>query len=77
MTPDPLSQMLTDKPDLLTLREAAEKLRISKTTMLRLVSGQMAGQPKMPSLRLGRRVLIHRETLEKFIRSFAGLDSAA
>jgi excisionase family DNA binding protein len=63
--------------DLLTVREASTALRISKTMMLRLVSGDISHQPKLPSVRLGRRVLIRRETLERFIRQAEGEHSAA
>jgi excisionase family DNA binding protein len=63
--------------DLLTVREACTALRISKTMMLRLVSGDLSNQPKLPSVRLGRRVLIRRETLDRFIRQAEGEHSAA
>jgi excisionase family DNA binding protein len=60
------------QPDLLTVREACSALRISKTMMLRLVSGDVATQPKLRCVRLGRRLLIRRETLERFIRQAEG-----
>lgn len=57
------------EPILLTVKESTEILRISKTTFLRLVAGTVKGQPALPTLRIGRRILVHRDTLNNFIRS--------
>jgi excisionase family DNA binding protein len=53
--------------NLLTLSEAAKELRLSKTTMLRLIAGSIPNQSALPAVRFGRRVLIRRESLERFI----------
>jgi hypothetical protein len=54
-------------PDLLTLKEAAAELRISKTHMGRLAAGAVPGVPPIVCVRLGRRVLVRRERLAEWV----------
>jgi excisionase family DNA binding protein len=51
---------------LLTIPEVADELRLSKTTILRLIAGEVPNMPGLPSIRIGRRVLIRREALIRF-----------
>lgn len=53
--------------DLLTLTEVAELLHVSKAHVSKVVAGQINGCPAMPALRLGRRTLIRRRSLEAWI----------
>ena len=63
--------------ELLTVPEVTRALRVSKTTVLRLVNGDRVVPAKLPAIRIGRRILVRRETLEAFVRQSEGLDSAA
>ena len=63
--------------DLLTLREAAAELRVSKTMVLRLLAGEITNMPALPSIRLGRRVLIRRESLVRFAAQAERVNSAS
>lgn len=49
--------------DLLTREEAAEVLRVSLTTMSRIL-----GSGRLPHLRIGRAVRIPREALDAYVR---------
>jgi len=53
--------------DLLTLKEASQQLRVSTSTVLRLAHGQFPNQPKLPSVRFGRRIMFRRESLAQYI----------
>jgi excisionase family DNA binding protein len=63
--------------NLLTIREAAAELRVSKTTVLRLLAGGITNMPALPSIRLGRRVLIRRESLVRFTAQAERVNSAS
>jgi hypothetical protein len=49
--------------DLLTLAEVADLLHCSKAHVCNAVAGRLRGCPAIPSVSLGRRKLIRRETL--------------
>jgi excisionase family DNA binding protein len=53
--------------DLLTVKEVAERLRVSKPTVCRLVSGNHVVAAVIPSIRLGRRILVRRGAIEQFL----------
>lgn len=58
---------------LLTITETAGELRICKTSVLKLVHGEV-----IPHVGIGRRLLIRREDVDTFIRrSLRGIKSAA
>lgn len=63
--------------ELLTIPEVTKALRVSKTTVLRLVNGDRVAAARLPAIRIGRRILVRRTTLEAFVRQSEGLDSAA
>jgi excisionase family DNA binding protein len=56
-----------DSPALLTIPEAARKLRCSKTHVHNLIYGKVPDVPRLPVLRIGRRVLIRYEGLKAWM----------
>jgi excisionase family DNA binding protein len=54
--------------NLLTPGEAAIELRVPKSTILRAVTGTLPGSHRLPAIRIGRRVLIRRESLLRYLR---------
>jgi excisionase family DNA binding protein len=56
-----------DSPALLTIPEAARKLRCSKTHVHNLIYGKVPDMPRLPVLRIGRRVLIRHEGLKAWM----------
>ena len=59
-------ELLTNTPDVLTVMEAAETLKVGRTTMYRLVR-----DGKVKHLKIGRKVLIPRKYLQIFIEKSA------
>lgn len=53
---------LDDLPDFCSLDEFAEVFRVSRSTAYR-----MAAQGKIPSLRIGRRVIVSKEHLKQWV----------
>jgi excisionase family DNA binding protein len=53
---------------LLTATEVSEELRCSKTQVYRLMKGEVPGLNVLPHLRLGRKKVIPRSTLELWKR---------
>jgi excisionase family DNA binding protein len=53
----------------LTADEVAKELRCSKAHVHNLINGKVAGVAALPSIHLGRRRLIRRETLNQWIDS--------
>ena len=66
--------------DLLTLADVAELLHCSKAHVSKAVAGQVQGCPPIPSVSLGRRKLVRRQSLLAWIemneRSLAGVTMA-
>ena len=54
-------------PEVLTTREGAQVLRCSKAHFCNLLRGRVAGVPRLPSLRLGRRQLVRKASLKEWI----------
>jgi excisionase family DNA binding protein len=54
---------------LLTVAEAARELRCSKTHLHNIIHGKVPDLPRLPVLRIGRRVLIRREGLRAWMSS--------
>jgi hypothetical protein len=54
--------------DLLTLAEVAELLHCSKAHVSNAVAGRVRGCPAIPSVSLGRRKLVRRETLVMWLQ---------
>ena len=51
----------------LTLEEAARVMRCSKAHLLNVIHGRVANVPPFPSMRVGRRLLVRRESLERWL----------
>jgi excisionase family DNA binding protein len=58
-----------DGPVLLTIPEAARKLRCSKTHVHNIIFGKVPDVPPLPVLRIGRRVLIRHDGLKAWMLS--------
>jgi excisionase family DNA binding protein len=54
---------------LLTLAEVAATLRVSKAHVSKLINGRVRGTPPLPAARLGRRVIVRKESLEQWLLS--------
>jgi excisionase family DNA binding protein len=54
-------------PDVLTIAEAASLLRCSKAHVQNLLTGKVNGVPPLPFIPLGRRKLIRRESLLRWM----------
>jgi len=52
----------------LTVKEAALMLRCSKAHLCNVLNGKVAGVPHLPAVRIGRRVLFRRDSLEQWLR---------
>jgi excisionase family DNA binding protein len=63
----PLQEIPDNSPVLLTIPEAARKLRCSKTHVHNLIYGKVPDVPPLPVLRIGRRVLIRHEGLKAWM----------
>jgi hypothetical protein len=66
---------VTSLPEILTMEEAATWLRCSKAHLSHAINGRLAGLPRLPSLPVGRRRMIRRETLMKWTASIATIDA--
>ena len=54
--------------NVLTLAEASEFLRCSKAHLCNLANGKVPGLPPLKRVRIGRRVLFRKESLEQWLR---------
>ncbi len=54
-------------PRVLNLLEAAKFVRCSRAHLCNIVNGKAAGIPQLPAVRIGRRVLFRRESLEEWL----------
>jgi len=73
---------MTATENMLTLAEAAQELRMSRSAIQRLVRGETKNCPRLPAVPVGQRILIRRAALEQYIldreRAFAeGIQSPA
>ena len=57
------------EPTVLTLEEAAHLLRFSKAHLLNLVHGQVRSVPPLPHIQVGRRIMIRRASLERWLEA--------
>jgi excisionase family DNA binding protein len=67
MTGRDRAQAEAAQPSLLTVSEAARLLRISRNLCYELIA-----QDRLPHIRLGRRILVHRYGLEQWIARESG-----
>jgi excisionase family DNA binding protein len=55
--------------DILTVQEVAADLQCSKAHVCKLVNGAVKNTSRLPAIRLGRRILVRRVTLELWKRA--------
>jgi excisionase family DNA binding protein len=67
IAPNALAPNIAAMPPLLTIAEVAIHLRCSKAHVSKMIHGLVTGVPRLPAAHLGRRVLVHRESLEKWL----------
>ena len=56
-------------PAVLTVSEVARELRCSKAHVFNLINARVDGARPLPSLRLGRRRLVRRSSLDEWIKA--------
>ena len=72
----------TGQPDsaapskVLNLAEAAALVRCSRAHLSNIINGKIRGVPRLPSVRIGRRVLFRRETLELWLQQIESATSS-
>jgi len=64
---DLLRQPLLGLPEVLTVNEVAQVLRCSKAHICKIINDQVPGTPQLPAITLGRRKLVRRTTLLRWI----------
>ena len=52
----------------LNLAEAAALVRCSRALLSNVINGKVHGIPRLPTVRIGRRVLFRRESLEQWLQ---------
>ena len=57
----------------LNLVEAAALVRCSRAHLSNVVNGKVRGIPRLPAVRIGRRVLFRRESLEQWLQQLESL----
>lgn len=60
---------------ILNLAEAALFVRCSRAHLCNIVNGKVRGIPKLPAVRIGRRVLFRRESLERWLQQVESANS--
>ncbi len=63
--------------EILTVRQAAQVLRVSYSHMLRLIRGQVTGMPPVHHVRAGRSVRVRRGALTEWIREMEHASTGA
>lgn len=58
---------LKSSSEVLTINEASLIMRCSKTHMQNVIQGRVPNVPPLPCIRVGRRVLVRRESLERWM----------
>jgi hypothetical protein len=56
------------RPKVLNLAEAAALVRCSRAHLSNIVNGKVRGIPRLATVRIGRRVLVRRESLELWLQ---------
>lgn len=59
----------------MTLKEAAEYLRVSKAHLSNVINGKVPGVPPLRRARIGRRILITRDWADEWLQA-AGQEAA-
>ena len=63
-----LSDFPTSGP-VLSLRETAELVRCSKAHLSNVIRGKVKGLPRLPVVRIGRRLLVRRDALAQWLKT--------
>jgi hypothetical protein len=63
------SHQSPERLEVMTLKQAAAYLRISKAHLSNVLGGKVAGVPPCRSFRLGRRILMKREWIDQWLES--------
>jgi excisionase family DNA binding protein len=63
--------------EMLTVKEAADMSRLSKSTIERAINGKLPASPTLIHLRVGRRILIRAESLRRWLEALEGVHSAS
>ena len=58
---------MSENVEVLTIKEVAVILRCSKAHVCKVINGQVAGTPRLPSIGLGRRKLVRRASLLQWL----------
>ena len=53
--------------DILTVEEVAELLKVSKGLVLNAIKGKLKETPRLAAIKIGRRKLVSRKALEKWL----------
>lgn len=64
-------QAIAEHKETLTLHEAAQILRCSKTHVSNVLNGKVPGVPRLTHLAMGRRKLVYRAWLDQWMKSEA------
>ena len=60
-------QRVAAEPAVMSLKDAAAYLQVSKAHLSNVLNGKVAGVPPLRTVRAGRRVLIKREWIEEWL----------
>ncbi len=60
------------QPEVMTMKQAATYLRISKAHLSNVLNGKVPGVPPMRHAAVGRRILIKREWAEQWLEEVGG-----
>jgi excisionase family DNA binding protein len=63
----PTNDKAMEPARILTVEEAASVLRCSKAHLLNVIHGRVPNVPPLPQVKIGRRILIRRESLERWM----------
>lgn len=64
------------RPKVLNLAEAAALVRCSRAHLSNIVNGKVHGIPRLLTVRIGRRVLFRRESLERWLQEVESMTPA-
>jgi excisionase family DNA binding protein len=65
----PVDESKKTRSGVLTMREAAEVLRCSKAHVSNIINRKVPGLPTLPVVRIGRRLLVRRDALDRWLLS--------
>lgn len=67
---------MTSQNEILTVAEVAADLRCSKALVYKLLNGEVSGVTALPVIRLGRRRLVRKASLEQWKHANENCDSS-